>query len=121
MSIPAYLKYIGLTVLFVVAAVNFTRTTLSVIESSRRLEELRGDVSDLEAQKSDLEEEVEYRETADFIEKEAREKLGLVMTGEELFVTEDVLGEKTHEELASSRDSGFKTVPAAWIDLFGLF
>lgn len=119
MSFPPYLKYIGLTLLFGVAAVNFTRTTLSVIESSKRLEELRGHVGGLEAEKATLEQEVEYRQTEGFVEEEARDKLGLVKPGEELFVVKEVLGELTRRE-APEIDPAHLTIPQAWIDLFGL-
>ena len=117
MSIPAYLKYIGLTLLFVVAAVNFTRTTLSVIQSSKRLEELRGEVSDLEKQKGGLEGELEYKKTDGFIEREAREKLGFVKPGEELFVVKNVLGELTHRDSKSETGANVSNA-RAWINLF---
>ena len=117
MSVPAWLKYIGFTVLFLVAAVNLTRTTLNVVQSSKRLEELRGEVSDLEKQKSDFQAEIEYRQTDEFVEREAREKLGLVKPGEELFVVKNVLGELTHRSEAAADDSNVSNA-RAWINLF---
>ncbi|OGC47307.1 hypothetical protein A2886_01720 [candidate division WWE3 bacterium RIFCSPHIGHO2_01_FULL_42_13] len=100
MSLPAYLKYIGLTILFAVATVNFTRTTLSVIESSKRLDEAKTEVSGLEDEKANLEKELEYKQSNEYVEKEARNKLGLVQPGEELFVVSQVLGTAAHNEEA---------------------
>ncbi len=102
MSFPAYLKYVGLTVLFAVATVNFTKTTLNVIQSSKRLDTTKDEVAQLEGQKNALEEELEYKKSDEYVEEEARNKLGLVKPGEELFVVSQVLGTTTHNDQVST-------------------
>ncbi|MBI2414857.1 septum formation initiator family protein [candidate division WWE3 bacterium] len=101
MHVPAYIKHLVLTLLFIVAAVNFTRTTLNIIESSKRLDELKNTVSSLESKKNELKSELEYKKTDDFVEKEARNKLGMAKIGEEIFVVENILG--TNSALGQSK------------------
>lgn len=116
MSFPAYVKYTGLTILFLLATVNFTRTTLDVIESSKRLDSMKGEVAGLEEEKQSLEEELSYRESTPFIEKEARNKLGLIKPGEQLFVTSEVLGGTAHNEYG--RKTAEINIFRMWLDLF---
>lgn len=120
MSIPAYLKYIGLTILFAVATMNFVRTTLDVIESSRRLDEMKSDVAGLNDENAKLQEELEYKKSEDFIEGEARNKLGLAKPGEELFVVEKVMGETSHNSNESGLlfDNFDTTNVEKWVGLF---
>jgi cell division protein FtsB len=96
MSFPAYVKHIGLAILFLLATVNFTRTTLDVLESSQRLDEIRTEVTLLGDDKIALEEELEYKKSVDFVEKEARNKLGFVKPGEEVFVPSEILGTRSY-------------------------
>jgi len=112
MSIPAYLKYIGLTALFLLATVNFTRTTLDVLENSQRLDEVKEEVTVLEGEKVTLEKELDYKKSVEFVEREARNKLGLVKPGEQVFVSPEVLGTGPYSEF---------TDRIAEVDVFGLW
>ena len=91
MSFPAYVKYIALTVLFIVAAVNFARTTMDILQSSQRLDNLRDDVVSLEEKRAYLEETLKYKKTEEYIEERARNALNLIKPGERVFVTPEVL------------------------------
>ena len=116
MSFPAYIKYIGLTALFLLATVNFARTTLDVLESSQRLDEVRDDVAMLEEEKTTLEKELEYKKSVEFVEREARNKLGFVRPGEQVFVPSEVLGAGPYSEFR------YKTAEVnvfrLWLELF---
>ena len=117
MSIPAYMRHTALTILFLLATVNFARTTLNVIESSKRLENTEAGVTALQEEKALLEEELVYKKTEEYVEQEARNKLGFVRPGEEVCVTSKILGSTSHNEevLASSEDySNLKL----WMELF---
>lgn len=117
MSIPAYLRHTALTILFLLATVNFTKTTLNVIESSKRLEETDADVTALEDEKILLEEELTFKKTAEFVEQEARNKLGLVKPGEEVFVTSEVLGDTAHNEGLAANTQDYSNLKL-WLNLF---
>ena len=86
MSIPARPKYIVLSILFVLATINFTKTTVSILESSKRLDSLKGEVTQLEARQAQLRQELAYKKTDSFIEEEARNKLNMAKVGEEVFI-----------------------------------
>ena len=116
MSLPAYVKYTGLTILFLLATVNFTRTTLDVVESSKRLDEVRGEVAVLEEEKQTLETELDYKKSVEYIEKEARNKLGFVKPGEQVFVTSEVLGSTAHNAFGTR--TAEINVFRMWLDLF---
>ena len=117
MSLPAYFKHIGLAILFVLATVNFTKTTINVIESSKRLDETKEEVAGLQSEKSELEEDLNYKESDEYIEKEARNKLGLVKPGEEVFVVSQVLGETSAVGTASANGEDLSNLQL-WFDLF---
>ncbi len=115
MGIPAYIKHLALAVLFTLAAINFTRTTFEVVESSKRLDELKEGVASLEQEKLTLSEELEYKKTDEFVESEARNKFGFVKPGEEIFVYPQVLSEASHNiEYADAEKSN----PKMWLEVF---
>ena len=117
MAVPAYLRNIFITILFVVATINFTRTTLKVVESSRRLDELKVEVGGLEGQKEALEKELKYKKSDVFIEKEARNLLGFVKPGEHLFIVPLSDGEK-HTSGNVLGEEEERSNPQLWMDLF---
>ena len=85
----ASIKYIALSVLLVIASVNFTKTTLEIIKSSQRLDNLRDEVSSMEQEKSDLEESIEFKKSDEYVEEKARNDLNLAKPNEKLFVVSD--------------------------------
>ncbi|OGC51814.1 hypothetical protein A2W32_02125 [candidate division WWE3 bacterium RBG_16_37_10] len=118
MSIPAQLKYIVLSLLFILAAVNFTRTTLNTLQSSKRLEDLQNEVSVLETEKVGLEQDIAYKKTTDFIEEQARDAINLIKPGEKVYVTSQVLGKSTVSEDAMREPEREKSNPELWVELF---
>ncbi|MFC1722451.1 septum formation initiator family protein [Patescibacteria group bacterium] len=128
MAIPAQTKYLFLIVLFVVASINFTRTTLEIIENSKRLDGLSQEVDDLEQKKTQLEESVAYKSTDDYIEEKARNDLSLVRPGEKVYVipkeltesvaSENVLGEKTDKTPYFLTENDDESNLKKWLKLF---
>lgn len=117
MSIPARIKYVVFTLIFTVAAVNFVRTTLDILRSSKRLEDLRTEVTTMEGKKADLNDSLEYKKTQEYIEERARNALNLVKPGEKVYVSSQVLGEAT-ENLQSAGFVKEKSNFELWVDLF---
>ena len=104
MRLPAHLKYIVISILFVLAAINFTRTTLDILKSSKRLDDIRSEVSDLEEKKTKLEDDIEYKKSDEYVEERARNDLNLIKPGEKVYVVSDLdlsdIDEKTSNVLA---------------------
>jgi cell division protein FtsB len=104
MRLPAHLKYIVISILFILAAVNFTRTTLDILKSSRRLDDIRSEVNELEEKKAQLDGDIEYKKSDEYIEERARNDLNLIKPGEKVYVVSDLdlsdIDEKTSDVLA---------------------
>ena len=83
---PARLKYIVISVLLLFGMFNFTRTTMDIIQSSKRLESMQKTVSSLEKKKLALDKELKYKKTARFIEEQARNRLNMAKKGEDVLV-----------------------------------
>lgn len=92
MSFSARLKYIVLSVLFIVATINFTRTTIQIFESSKRLDNSRNEVLNLETRKIYLQNDLKYKKSDEYVEEKARNDLNLIKPGERIFVVSKVLG-----------------------------
>lgn len=60
-------------------------------EGLTRVESLRNEVRNLESENESLKKEKDYRQTPDFLEKGARNKLRMVKEGEHLVVLPEVL------------------------------
>ena len=60
--------------------------TLEIVKSSKRLDDVKDDISLLGQQKADLEKSIEYKKSGDFIEKIARNELNLAKSGESVYV-----------------------------------
>ena len=117
MSVPAHLKYIVLTILFLIATVNSTRTTMDILKSSKRLENLKGEVSTLEEKRAYLETTLQYKKTDEFVEEQARNALNLVKPGERVYVYPNVLGTNS-ERVGSQTADKEKTAFQLWYELF---
>lgn len=121
MPVPAFIKYIALFILFSLATYNFTRTSLDILESSKRLKNLESEVAVLEDKNSKLKEELTYVKSLDFIEREARRRLNLVKPNEKVFISatgrnqySSVLGDQSTKALLNKTDSN----PRKWYILF---
>ncbi len=65
---------------------NFTRTTMDIIQTSKRLQNMQQDVSGLETRKRALEQDLRYKKTSRFVEEEARNRLNMIKKGEKVLV-----------------------------------
>jgi cell division protein FtsB len=117
MSTPALAKYIIFTLLFTVAAVNFTRTTMDVLQSSQRLDNLKEEVISLEEKRSFLERTLDYKRTEEFIEESARNTLNMIKPGERVFVAPEVLAASTEGSDMLSKTRENKSNVQLWLEL----
>jgi cell division protein DivIC len=90
MAFSARGKYILLSVLLILASINFTRTAYDILKSSKRLDDLEEEVSGLNSRKQRLQEEIERKKTPEYVEEKARNELNMIKPGEKIvvFVTE---------------------------------
>ncbi|MBU0649698.1 septum formation initiator family protein [Patescibacteria group bacterium] len=86
-------KYVILSAILVVLSGFFIAATLKVVQRGDRLIEAKAELESLQQQKLALEKEAEYRQSAEFIEEEARNKLNMVKPGEEVYIRPKILGD----------------------------
>lgn len=86
MLFPARIKYIVLSILLIFGMFNFTRTTMDIIQTSKRLQGMQDNVKGLETRKKALERDLRYKKTSRFIEEEARNRLNMIKKGEKVLV-----------------------------------
>ena len=77
-------------VLLVFVVFNLVKVMVQTYSASSRTNTLEGEVSGLKTQYKELEQEKAYRQTAEYVEKEARDRLQLVKQGETVVVIEEV-------------------------------
>ncbi len=82
----------------IVAVILYIGQVRSYRESQRELEELKEDLVELKEGKEELEEEVELLHDEDYIERQARKKLGLIHPGEIRFIVENEEKEEDQEQ-----------------------
>lgn len=85
-EILSKLKYIALTALLALSAYNISKTTLEIYGSSKRVDELKTEVDGKVSENDSLKKELSYKETKEFVEEEARNKLNLVKPGESVLI-----------------------------------
>ena len=118
MSNSARFKYILLSILFVIATVNFTKTTLQILDSSKRLDVIKTEVSDLEIKKTRLTNDLEYKKSDEYIEDSARNQLGLIKPGEKLFIFPSVLGSSQNSsDSIKNPEAGERSNVQLWLDV----
>lgn len=87
------LKYLAVTGVLVALGLNYSINTIQVMQKTKRLKDLQERVGSLEGARSELENEVKFRLSTEFIEQEARNKLGLVKPGEEVYLKPKIVGD----------------------------
>lgn len=113
-------KRIGLIIAVSVAifiAYNLLSQILQAVKSSERLTSEAEDLFKLEAKNKELKIKLSQIKSPEFIEKEARNKLGLSKPGETVIIIPD---EKIQEVLASSSAKEQKRLPnpLGWLKVF---
>ena len=86
------IKALLVIILLFVSAYNIVNTTLDVVRSSRRLSEVEGDLSKQHEENSKLKGDVSYKSGQQFVEEEARNKLGFIKKGEKMLIPVDGMG-----------------------------
>jgi len=118
MSLPARFKYIVLSLLFVFATINFTKTIINVLHNSRRLGEMNAEVSGLKNEEESLKSALSYKKSDDFVVTEARNKLNMVKKDEEIFAKPVVLGIKDESSDNQKPEKRIESNVSLWIKLF---
>jgi len=123
MSKSTKFKYIlGTTLLFVVS-ISLIKSSLFVFKSKGRLDDVKNEISQLESEKKNIEEEIEYKKTEEYIEEKAREDLNLIKPGEKVYIvvgedvkssTESVLSGSSERKKNDTRDKNWYS----WYKLF---
>ena len=86
-------KSLALSVILLVISASFVTGTLKVVQRGRRLVEAKKDLAALQQEEERLEKEAEYRQSLEFVEKEARNKLNMAKPGEEVYLKPKILGD----------------------------
>ena len=109
---------VGLIVLGVWAVLNLGRTTFDIYKKSQRLQELRDRVEGIEEEQTGLGERLEFVQSPEFVEQEARDKLSMLKPGEHV-----VLVPSESEDDGHGEDSvlGIRVRGAVWREWIKLF
>ncbi len=102
---------LGLLIVF-----HLSRSIILMYGRGGRGKELAAEVAGLEKEKEELERERAFRETAEFVEREARDKLRMIREGEKILVLPDGQDEEeanSKEQIAKSEE---KKNWQRWID-----
>ncbi len=79
---------LGIIIFFLLAVVfNFYQGSLEKKKMAKRIIKLKKEIAEIKEDKKELKEQIEHINSKEFIEKVAREELGLVKEGEILYIT----------------------------------
>lgn len=87
------IKNLAFSGILLALAFSSVTTTLRVLQRSKRLIVVKKELETLEQKKAQLEKEAQYRQTPEFIEEEARNKLSMVKPGEEVYLKPKISGD----------------------------
>ncbi|MFP4198214.1 MAG: FtsB family cell division protein [Halanaerobium sp.] len=73
-------------VIALIAAFNFYQNMTKMNQLESKIEEIKAEIAEAEAENQRLEEQLEDSSSHEYIEEVAREKLGLVKPGEKMFI-----------------------------------
>lgn len=122
-------KKLFFSLLFILIAISFVRTTLNVVKNSQRLGELEKEVAILDVKKHELQKDIEYRQSSEYIEEVARNDLNYAKSDETIFVVpEGYLDNSVSGNLSESADNKNTVLatnsvdkasyPKMWLELF---
>ncbi len=104
---------LGLLVVF-----QLSRSIISIYGRGGRVKELVAEVAGLEKKKQDLEQEKAFRQTPEFIEREARDRLRMVKEGERILVLPGEQNEESSKFKVQSSKNEEKKNWEKWIDFW---
>ena len=113
LAVPALI--FGLFVVF-----QLSRSLVNMYGRGGRGKELAAEVAGLEKEKQDLEREKAFRETEEFVEREARDKLRMVREGERILVlpNEARMGAETDADGRGREVGGEKENWKKWVEFW---
>ncbi len=114
LAIAGLVAFIGLV------AFSFSGLVLNGYRLNQQAEALRQEIQELKVQNEQLQKEATFLESAEGLEKMAREELGLVKPGEVAIITiPSKTEEKTDQSLSESRKRGVPNWQRWWDIFFG--
>lgn len=104
-------------IVVLIIAYNLISQTMQALKSGERLTEAAVELQSLENKNKELKKNLEYINTQEFIEKQARDKLGLAKKGETVVIIPD---EKINQVLGASKNPKLERLPnwQGWLRLF---
>jgi len=112
LTIPALI--LGLLIV-----VQLSRSIILMHGRGGRGKELAAEVAGLEKEKAELEREKEFRQTEEFVEREARDKLRMVREGEKILVLPDGQNENgSGFKVQGSKNEGTEANWKKWVEFW---
>jgi cell division protein FtsB len=108
------LKYIVISGIFIFISISLIKSTLEVVSSSKRLVDSNTELARLENKKQQLERDIEYKKTDEYVEERARNDLNLIKPGEKAYVLvySDSKTESPLNDADRKKDRPLETTPA---------
>ncbi len=91
------------------------------MQSSKRLEDMKSEISTLEEKKVTLESMIAYKRTNEFVEERARNALNLIKPGEKVYISELIPANSVVIENGKVVEDSMpkeKTNAQLWVELF---
>ena len=82
-----------ISAVLLLSSASFVAGTVRIAQKGTRLVEAKKELAALEQKRALLEKEALYRESPEFVEEEARNKLNMVKPGEEVYLRPKILGD----------------------------
>ncbi|HLD51411.1 hypothetical protein A3K34_00085 [candidate division WWE3 bacterium RIFOXYC1_FULL_40_10] len=86
MPLAKKIKLITITVLLSLVTIGLVKNSFMLLQSKKRLDDIRAEVTKLNNKKSELEAEIAYKQTPEYIEEKARNDLNMIKPGEKVYV-----------------------------------
>jgi len=103
MSKVTKFKYMLGTLILFIVSISLIKSSFQVFKSKNRLDVIKREVAELEMEKEQLEQDIKYKQTEEYVEEKARNNLNLVKPGEKVYV---VVGEDVKSSSSSNVLSG---------------
>jgi cell division protein FtsB len=109
LAVPALL--LGLLLIF-----HLSRSIVGLYRSGGRVAGLVGEIAELEKEKERLEQERGFRQTDEFVEREARDKLRMIREGEKILVLPESDTRDGEEDREQKTEDGERANWQKWFD-----